>query len=1818
MISYFLAPFWACRLGFCPFAKNHDKFVFFFLSGFFLFDFFISVVIKNLLKGQAGLSEPTTVTRCLGTRHGVGRAWFPWHASWEQADRMGREDMMSSLRGSHVAHAISVRVRLCPRSSRRDKLGTRAFPASFARSPKLTLGPLPPRPTAQMDAFAENLQTVRAYNDIISATLLNELETPSDIVGPLELAAPASHLSSGEKANTELMTGENSWLRPHSSSEANTARSGLSSQKTCALDDEIQRLQREVERHREVEAELEAAMSTAAEAWLHNTVNKSVEAVKLVEVGDAELKAALDASAALKEKLAVEIRCRGLAEEEVATTRKELDSASNKLVAVAEKGERLIRRIVALEADLETRNDEANELRAELDVSRSQQVISLSITVLDDSTPTQLAFESELRESKRLTAELAASQLRVAEMQSDAEVAARSFAEVESKLSDSRHQVTELETSFAAFRAEATEALQRKTDELVEASCAVADAQSRVRTADAEIQRLNESLLEQPKKDSPMSEKVKLREILAESEAARQSSRLGEADLRGSLEALETSTFEREAEYAVKLEQLTAKLAKSEESLKAARSDSAKAEWNVSELKSQLRIEGSKASSKQADIDKLTLMLSEARAKAFDERDSALKGFINAKQAASDARLVSTERECTTLRGELAEARLCIRQSMDAADSSKRRVEQLLVESTVSAQKLGEVEAMRSEAEERASKAERALSAFKEAANTTLKIKSEDLVVASYALSQAEEAKAAMEDELKSYKVTLSKDEGVAADESLRKQVVELREALKEAQEAQAGQQSTQTEFRLLLEATEAKTANRESEFELQLKHFQDKAMSAESRAQEYLANSVKTEWSMSLLETRVQEELSRTSAKQDEVDCLLKQVQELKLQVEASKADADERVAACESEMLELKEALTTCRRELQETQDASAQLAHNLTAAGNDHEGSAETSARLVGEAESKLAIAEGRVAEVEAALSTFRMEAKQTLEAKTSEILAASLAAEDAEMSKNTAEAEVQRLNLVIQKYKEDKCLDSAIEAEVTELRSALRDALDALKSQQSSLTELKLRLDASEMSTAEREANHGAKLEQLTMKLAQREESWKTANAKTAKAEWNVSELKSQLQVVTIKLKDAQGRSSSANSRLTEAEQELITTKMELAEAKRLSEHSATDLGNVRKRLEAHVVSASQLESKCAAAYQRASNAESALFAFKRETMLLVEQKLEEITMAHHSDAAGMRDDFQKAATVALERKTAELVLATRAAAVAESASEPSIGDIDKLKEVLAKVEENAAKDSDRRVDALRHEFATEIDRLRVLLTKAPDSRALEIKISSLRSELESAREAHILQEALHNELRTQLDMFQGMHEAHESDARDELFGLRKRLEEKEKTLLEANKRKIAADSEISRLEAKCKELELVNKVSNEALSGVSSETQIVIAAHIKRATDATERATQMASTTAAAQAEVAVLKTRCVELERLLESEQKLVGAEKETLAEAFAEQTNLAISASDRASLLEGSKISLESDLNLFQERCAELEQAYDRDEVNRLITENQELQRDHAESLSMCEKLREQLKLVAEAAEKSNALNKLHVDETEAARRLVESQNESARNQSALLVEEVSIERANVAALSAARDSLESELAAKENIVIKANSARDQAIAEAQELRTQLAELQSETRKLEMDAISKLEELSGEAQVSATSSEELHVQLVEVKSQAEKAARDAKLERTALEGKLRTSDAELSASRREVEWLNVKLQEFAAGRAANVEKAEEELREETELLMQGAQAEVTKALMESEHLRRRLKASGARVTQLENEIIRLQKHEHALHALMDAADELD
>ena len=340
-----------------------------------------------------------------------------------------------------------------------------------------------------MDAFAENLQTAREYNDMISAMLQNELEMPSDVVGPPELAAPASNLSSVENANTELMKGENPGLRLRSSSEANTARSGISSQKASALDVEIQRLQREVERHREVEAELEAAMSTAAEAWLCDTTKKSAEPVKPVEVeDDARLKAALDACAALKENLAVEIRYRGMAEEEVATTRKELDAASNKLRDVAEKGEQLVHRIATLEADLETRNVEADELRTELDVSRSQQVVSMSITVLDDSKPTSVPDVKTAHTGASAELEEALQGKQMADAQ--ASMLRSCLEDTEELLEESRSKVNLLEQKLQAAKLEKSTG---KEDDVEELRGQAAEAKSR---ASAALERAKSAELE--------------------------------------------------------------------------------------------------------------------------------------------------------------------------------------------------------------------------------------------------------------------------------------------------------------------------------------------------------------------------------------------------------------------------------------------------------------------------------------------------------------------------------------------------------------------------------------------------------------------------------------------------------------------------------------------------------------------------------------------------------------------------------------------------------------------------------------------------------------------------------------------------------------------------------------------------------------------------------------------------------------------------------------------------------------------------------------------------------------------------------------------------------------------------------------------------------------------------------------------------------------------------------------------------------------------------------------------------------------------------
>ena len=139
-----------------------------------------------------------------------------------------------------------------------------------------------------------------------------------------------------------------------------------------------------------------------------------------------------------------------MAEEEVATTRKELDAASNKLRDVAEKGEQLVHRIATLEADLETRNVEADELRTELDVSRSQQVVSMSITVLDDSKPTSVPDVKTAHTGASAELEEALQGKQMADAQ--ASMLRSCLEDTEELLEESRSKVNLLEQKLQAAR----------------------------------------------------------------------------------------------------------------------------------------------------------------------------------------------------------------------------------------------------------------------------------------------------------------------------------------------------------------------------------------------------------------------------------------------------------------------------------------------------------------------------------------------------------------------------------------------------------------------------------------------------------------------------------------------------------------------------------------------------------------------------------------------------------------------------------------------------------------------------------------------------------------------------------------------------------------------------------------------------------------------------------------------------------------------------------------------------------------------------------------------------------------------------------------------------------------------------------------------------------------------------------------------------------------------------------------------------------------------------------------------------------------------
>jgi chromosome segregation ATPase len=62
-------------------------------------------------------------------------------------------------------------------------------------------------------------------------------------------------------------------------------------------------------------------------------------------------------------------------------------------------------------------------------------------------------------------------------------------------------------------------------------------------------------------------------------------------------------------------------------------------------------------------------------------------------------------------------------------------------------------------------------------------------------------------------------------------------------------------------------------------------------------------------------------------------------------------------------------------------------------------------------------------------------------------------------------------------------------------------------------------------------------------------------------------------------------------------------------------------------------------------------------------------------------------------------------------------------------------------------------------------------------------------------------------------------------------------------------------------------------------------------------------------------------------------------------------------------------------------------------------------------------------------------------------------------------------------------------------------------------------------------------------------------------------------------------------------------------------LKEESERLLAESQQEVQDSHAECDQTWKQLKAAELRVAQLQDEVVRLQKHEHALHALIGAAE---
>ena len=1609
----------------------------------------------------------------------------------------------------------------------------------------------------------------------------------------------------------------------------------------------------QVQTIKELTSRVEASRPSSDANDTSSTDDKHAELIAMVEDKDKQIAAAL-ARLEVAEKKSLE------AEREVASLTLSLQVERDGVKVLLEDTKRASQQA---DTELKTATERfASELKATTDRAAAEL------------KATQERFEKELEEARKVVSDLAASEQRfVSRIQTDAETAAKSASELESKYEEAKHRAEQAETALAVFREEATAALERKTEEFIAATRSASESESAKSAAEAEIMRLNHALAvhEPPAPHAKVSAEMdQLRLSLAETERALQSHQFVQSQLESKLRVAEGALADQASELSAKREDTGAKLDAIRDELKASRAETAKAEWTISELNSRLEVEQSRANGKRLENERLKLSLADLQTEFSAER-LRLTEEMRARQSAAEVKVLDTEQKLAVALRELADAVHVAEMHAAESQTSKERLVTLTAELDSATHSVEELELKCSNAEHRATEAERALGTFKTEANATLRLKTEELSVVSIFASQAEEAKMAAEAEIRKLQNLVEDGKSPSTvDETLKAEVAELRAALTEALNAQSNHDSTHTELRLMLEAAETAYEEREAAFQSQRESLEARLNAAEERAEAKGAENTKLEWSVSVLHSRMQTEESRTVGLQSEIDRLSTLASQLEEKLKTTSLHAETELATREELAIETRDKLAETRRELEAAKDSEKSLIAKLTAADEARAEAASTAARLVSESSSQSAANDRIAREAESALAAFREEAQRTLEAKTSEILAVTRAVAEIETAKRAADEEIIRLKSSREKYEEESTADAAVKAVVVDLRAALAEALDVQQGQQSSLTELTIRLEAAETASVEQQKDFLSRHEELVAKLEKSEETLKASRTEAAKTEWTLSELKSRLQVDELKLTDAAEQRSIIETKLSEAERALEITRAGLEDTRREAERYTIELGHARRRLEKQSNAIGELESRCTAAELRASKAEAGLATFKRETLLSLERVEERTATSGTTDL----DAFRKAATASLETKTSEVIQATRAAAQAMTANDATQADIETMRRTLARVEEKASLEVKARVSAVERAAREEVTRLHAHLEKsAADSeraRYLEGEVSSLRSELKLAREAHAEQNALHDELRAQLDTVQGLYQKHQSATVEQLAGLRAELEVEQGNAMEANRKEVAA---------------------NIALSAKTREMETSVSEHTQRTVDLMARVAELEASKASSDEEVARLENLCSELKQCHAKELgDVVHAETTQLTDALRalqeeheetldlcatlrEQLECVSEAAERSAVqnerrveeAEAAVSAAEARLRETRERDAELgvqamnarvdaasmnamrasleDEILAKDAViasanevrDRALDDCLALQRRLSASKSRAIELEaEKQASVAEVARLSEALRSAGTkDALSSALRaeLIEEQSESARLRQKLSTFEAALDtsegdfsqilRASVdresALQSRAEKAEQRERALHTQIIQSQSVARDAESAKAEieaELKATALELSIALERSSQAA----KELSAARGAAAESAKKYGVAegAVERKVAASnESARKAHATAAELRERLESAEVQIREHRdaresAESKVLELESQLAADGKAA-LEKAKEALREETELLLQGAQAEIEKALLEVQDTEWKLEVSQARVSQLEREVIRLQKHEHALHSLL-------